>query len=110
MAASCCGVVVAAAGGAGALCKIDGITRKEDYVKITGKATSQGISQEGKAWCKGVWRSDNDPKQTTNMITKWLQGSKVNVLERPSQRPDLNLMGKPRFCALYLALRAQIAW
>lgn len=32
----------------------------------------------------------HDPKQMTNMFTKWLQDNKVNVLQWSSQRPDLN--------------------
>ena len=38
-----------AAGGTGALHKIDGIRRQENYVNIL-EATSQDISQEVKAW------------------------------------------------------------
>jgi hypothetical protein len=38
-----------AAGGTGALHKVDGIMRKEYYVAMV-KATSQDISQEVKAW------------------------------------------------------------
>uniref|UniRef100_A0AAY4C459 Tc1-like transposase DDE domain-containing protein n=1 Tax=Denticeps clupeoides TaxID=299321 RepID=A0AAY4C459_9TELE len=33
---------------------------------------------------------DNDPKHTAKLVTKWLKDNKVNVLERPSQRPDLD--------------------
>lgn len=52
-------------------------------------ATSQGISQEVKAWQMG-FQMDNHPKHTAKLVTKWLKNNNVNVLEWPSQRPDLN--------------------
>jgi transposase len=33
---------------------------------------------------------DNDPKQTSKVVAKWLKGNKYKVLEWPSQSPDLN--------------------
>jgi transposase len=32
---------------------------------------------------------DNDPKHTSKVVAKWLKDNKVNVLEWPSQIPDL---------------------
>ena len=37
-------------------------------------------------------KRDNDPKHTAKIIEQWLQDNSVNVLERPSQSPDLNLI------------------
>ena len=33
---------------------------------------------------------DNYPKHTSKVVAKWLKVNKVNVLEWPSQSPDLN--------------------
>ena len=33
---------------------------------------------------------DNDPKDTSKVVAKWLTDNKVKVLEWPSQSPDLN--------------------
>ena len=41
----------------------------------------------GRKW---VFQMDNDPKQTSKVVAKWLKDNKVKVLEWPSQSPDLN--------------------
>ncbi len=37
-----------------------------------------------------VMQRDNNPKHTSHSTKEWLKKSKVNVLERLSQSPDLN--------------------
>ena len=37
-----------------------------------------------------IFQQDNDPKLTANISKAWLQDNSVNVLEWPSQSPDLN--------------------
>uniref|UniRef100_A0AAZ3ST15 Tc1-like transposase DDE domain-containing protein n=1 Tax=Oncorhynchus tshawytscha TaxID=74940 RepID=A0AAZ3ST15_ONCTS len=78
-----------AAGGTGALHKIDGIMRKGHYVDILTQhlKTSVRKLKLGRKW---VFQMDNDPKHTSKVVGKWLKDNKVNVLKWPSQSPDLN--------------------
>ena len=78
-----------AAGGTGALHKIDGIMREENYADILKQhlKTSVRKLKLGRKW---VFQMDNDPKHTSKVVAKWLKDNKVKVLEWTSQSPDLN--------------------
>ena len=80
-----------AAGGTGALHKIEGITRQENCVDILTQNLKASVRKLklGRKW---VFQMDNDPKHTSKVIAKWLKDNKVKVLEWPSQSPDLNLI------------------
>jgi hypothetical protein len=67
-----------AAGGTGALHKIDGIMKNKNCGYI--EATSQDISQEGKVWSQMGLQMDNGPKHTSKVVAKWLKDNKVKVL------------------------------
>ena len=76
-----------ATGGTGALHKIDGSMREENYVDILQHLnTSVRKLKLGRKW---VFQMDND-KHTSKVVAKWLKDNKVKVLEWPSQSPDLN--------------------
>ena len=78
-----------AAGGTGALHKIDGIMRKENYGDILKQhlKTSVRKLKLGRKW---VFQMDNDPKHSSKVVAKWLEDNQVKVLRWPSQSPDLN--------------------
>ena len=78
-----------AAGWTGALHKIDGIMREENYVDILKQhlKTSVWKLKLGRKW---VFQMDYDPKHTSKVVAKWLKDNKVKVLEWSSQSPDLN--------------------
>uniref|UniRef100_A0A674C7G8 Paired domain-containing protein n=1 Tax=Salmo trutta TaxID=8032 RepID=A0A674C7G8_SALTR len=78
-----------AAGGTGALHKIDGFMRKENDVNILKQhlKTSVRKLKLGRKW---VFQMDNDPKHTSKVVAKCLKDNKVKVLEWPSQSSDLN--------------------
>ena len=78
-----------ASGGTGALHKIDGFMRKDNYVDILKQhlKTSVRNLQLGRKW---VFQMDNGRKHTSKVVAKWLKDNKVKVLEWPSQSHDLN--------------------
>ena len=73
-----------AAGGTGALHKIDDITRKEKDVGLLRQHLKTSV-RKLMLGCKWVFQMDIDPKHTSKVVAKWLK-----VLECPSQSPDLN--------------------
>ena len=78
-----------AAGGTGALHKIDGIMRKQMYVDILKQHLMISVKlQLGRKW---VFQMDIAPKHTSKVVAKRLKDNKVKVLEWPSQSPDLIL-------------------
>uniref|UniRef100_A0A8R1EL02 DDE_3 domain-containing protein n=1 Tax=Caenorhabditis japonica TaxID=281687 RepID=A0A8R1EL02_CAEJA len=44
-------------------------------------------SNSGRSW---VFQQDNDPKQTSGHVANWFRRRRVDLLEWPSQSPDLN--------------------
>ena len=78
-----------AAGGTGALHKIDGIMRKNNYVDILNQLLKTSV-RKLKIGHKWVFQMDNDPKHTSKVVAKFLKDNKVKVLEWPTQCPDLN--------------------
>ena len=75
------------ASGTGNLTKIQGIMKKEDYIKIlddNAKASAEKL-QLGPDW---AYQQDNDPKHTAKVVKQWFKDNDVHVLEWPSQSPD----------------------
>ena len=78
-----------AAGGTGALHKIDGNMRQENYVEILKQHLKTSV-RKLKLGRKCVFQIDIDPKHSSIVVAKWLKDNKVKVLEWPSQSPDLS--------------------
>ena len=67
-----------AAGGAGALDKIDGFMRKENYVDILKQHLKTSV-RKLKLGHKWVFQMDNDSKHTYKVVAKWFRDNKVKV-------------------------------
>ncbi len=71
--------------GAGNLVRVEGIIKTEDYEKILKDNLKQSATKHGLGF-----QHDNDPKHTSLLVKNYLQMSKVNILDWPTQSPDLN--------------------
>lgn len=77
------------ASGPGNLITVNGTMKKEQYIKILSNNIRQSAEKLGLGdqW---TFQHDNDPKHTAKVVTKWLADKNINVLQWPSQSPDLN--------------------
>uniref|UniRef100_A0AAZ3PU11 Tc1-like transposase DDE domain-containing protein n=1 Tax=Oncorhynchus tshawytscha TaxID=74940 RepID=A0AAZ3PU11_ONCTS len=57
----------------------------ENYVDIL-KQHLKTLVRKLKLGCKWVFQMDNDPKNTSKVVAKWLKINKVKVLEWPSHQ------------------------
>lgn len=76
--------------GVGPLVKIDGIMRKEDYLKILKDHLPVTIAQSGLCSDKIIFQHDGDPKHTAKIVSEWLKMQDFSVLKWSAQSPDLN--------------------
>ena len=78
------------AAGTGRLADIKGIMNSAGYQEILNKNVGPSVKKlKLHVGCRWVLQQDNDPKHTSKSTKDWFQ-KKFNVLEWPSQSPDLN--------------------
>ncbi|KAG2457768.1 TC1A transposase, partial [Polypterus senegalus] len=83
VAASCC------VDGTGRLVRIKGAMTAAMYRDILDENLLQS-ALDLRLGRRFIFQQDNDPKHTAKISKEWLQDNSVNVLEWPSQSPDLN--------------------
>ncbi|KAG2466509.1 TCB1 transposase, partial [Polypterus senegalus] len=79
------------AAGTGRLVRINGKMTAVMYRDILDENLLQS-ALDRRLWRRFIFQQDNDPKHTAKISKEWLQDNSVNVLEWPSQSPDLNLI------------------
>ena len=77
------------ASGTGNLIKVEGIMKKEGYVKILKENLKQSAAKLSLGR-RFVFQQDNNPKPTSLLVKSYLQKTKVNVIDWPAQSPDWN--------------------
>ncbi|KAK3530123.1 hypothetical protein QTP86_014797 [Hemibagrus guttatus] len=77
------------AGGPGNLITVNGTMKKEQYIKILNNNIRQSAEKLGLGH-QWTFQHGDDPKHTAKVVKKWLADKNINVLQWPSQSPDLN--------------------
>ena len=76
--------------GVGYACCIDGNMNAQLYTRILDEELLRTLTHYGLDVDKMVFQQDNDPKHTSRIARQWLQDKGIEVLDWPSQSPDLN--------------------
>ena len=77
------------AAGTGGLVRVEGKLNRLKYSDILNEILVQS-TQDLRLCRRFTFQQDNDPKHTAKTTQEWLRDNSVNVLEWPSQSPDLN--------------------
>lgn len=78
------------ASGVGHGCKIDGTMDAVLYRQILEGEFMQSVEHFGMNEGHFIFQHDNDPKHKSRIASEWLREKEIEVLEWPSQSPDLN--------------------
>ena len=80
------------AAGTGRLVRIEGKLNRAKYTEIIDENLFQS-AQDLRLGRRFTFQQDNYPKHTAKTTQEWLRDKSLNVLEWPSQSPDLNPNG-----------------
>ncbi|CAJ1060179.1 IS630 family transposase [Xyrichtys novacula] len=75
--------------GTGRLVRMEGKMNAAKYIEILDENLLQS-ARDLRLGRRFIFQHDNDPKHTATKTKEWLQDKSLNVLEWPSQSPDLN--------------------
>jgi transposase len=76
--------------GAGYACMIDGNMDAELYTHILSDEFLKTLEYYGIDRSRIVFQQDNDSKHTSHTARQWFETNGIEVLDWPSQSPDLN--------------------
>ena len=76
--------------GVGFMCRIDGGMDDELYKNILEDYVFASVDYYGIDRGDFIFQQDNDPKHTSKIAKKWFEDNNVELLDCPSQSPDLN--------------------
>jgi transposase len=76
--------------GTGFGCRIDGGLDADLYTQILGGELLWSIEKFGLNGDDIIFQHDNDPKHSSKMAKEWIKSHNMEVLDWPSQSPDLN--------------------
>ena len=73
------------------LVKIEGKMNRAKYIEILDENLLQS-TQDLRLGRRFIFKHDTNPKHTSKTTKRWLRDKSLNVLEWPSQNPDVNLI------------------
>lgn len=76
--------------GVGPIVRIEGIMKKEDYLRILEENLPLALSKMPDRPENVIFQHDNDPKHSAKIVKEWLSSQIFGVMEWPAQSPDLN--------------------
>ena len=77
--------------GTGNLVKVEGYMDSTQYQQILGNNVQDSV-RKLKLHGGCLFQQDNDPKRCSKSTKEFMQRHRYNVLEWPSQSPDLNII------------------
>jgi transposase len=78
------------ASGPGYICQIEGNMNAQDYCGILESDLRDSLEYYQDKISDPIFQHDNDPKHTARVTREWLDDSGLEILDWPSQSPDLN--------------------